>query len=132
MMRYGYDMYKYLLIVNKNLTKEYFLQQAGVTKGYAKDFFIRIYDSFFAESENVEELFQNYYRQEYTNLNAFLRGYYGIKEEWIKEISDTLRSNPDYTLIDYHSLDYGDNGIEDMVFSDNLRKRFANLFLMKN
>lgn len=44
---FTYDYCRYIMVVNRNLTKDYFLDKAGIRGGYAKDMFSRIYDSIF-------------------------------------------------------------------------------------
>lgn len=53
MKMFTYDFCRYIMVVNRNLTKDYFLDKAGIRGGYAKDMFSRIYDSIFSESEDL-------------------------------------------------------------------------------
>ena len=61
-MRYGYDSYKFLMVVNKNLTLDLFLQRAGAERGYAKAMFTNMYNSIFAECHYVENEYEQYYK----------------------------------------------------------------------
>jgi hypothetical protein len=129
MILYGYDMYKNLLIVNRNLTKEWFLEKAGIRSGYARDMFSRLYDSIFKVSENVEELYHTYYSLEYFSFEEFLLKWYDLKKEYVDEILKALHEHKEWTIIAYDSLAYGEN-VDDFFFSENLYKRIEKLLLM--
>jgi hypothetical protein len=49
-MRYNYDLYESLIVVDRRLTKKVFLQKAGIMSGkYAENMFSRLYDWLFSE-----------------------------------------------------------------------------------
>lgn len=123
-------MYCYLIYANRNLTEDYFVSCSGALGGFAKELFHRIYISLFAESEDVLEIYNNYYKMEYASFAEFLIGVYKMREEWVTEIVDTLAANVEYKLINYKSLDTDDN-VEDFVFSESLYNQFERLILMK-
>lgn len=128
-MRFVYDMYKYLLVVHKDITEDYFLKKSGAVSGYALQFFQRLWNSIFQESDDVHALYENYYWQEYENYYLFLEGYYGLENATVEDIKDVLTTNPDYKLIDYSSLDYGEN-FDDLISSEDLHDRFEKILLM--
>lgn len=128
-MRFVYDMYKYLLVVHKDITEDYFLKKSGAVGGYALQFFQRLWNSIFQESDDVHALYENYYWQEYENYYLFLEGYYGLENSTVEDIKDVLTTNPDYKLIDYSSLDYGEN-FDDLISSEDLHDRFEKILLM--
>ncbi len=70
-MKYSYDSYKSLIVVNRNISKDYFLSRAGALHGYAKDMFSRIYDSIFSEAECVDDILNKYYYEEYEKWKTF-------------------------------------------------------------
>lgn len=129
-MRYAYDMYKYLIFAHKDLTEEYFLQKSGVTGGYAKELFLRIYKSLFSESEDVKHIYESYYLDEYSSYKEFLMGFYGLEEKWTEEIMEKLNSNPTLKLYDYKALAVGEN-FDDFITSENVYDRFQKILLME-
>lgn len=129
-MRYAYDMYKYLIFANKDLTEEYFLQKSGVLDGYAKELFLRIYKSLFSESEDVKHVYETFYIDEYSSYKDFLLGFYGLKRKWVDEIMEKLNSNPSLRLYDYKTFSVGEN-FDDFITSESLYERFEKLLLME-
>lgn len=130
MKRYGYDMYKYLIFAHKDLTQEYFVSMSGVLDGYAKELFIRIYKSLFAESDDVKHLYETFYLEEYENFEKFLIGFYGLTKEDAHSIQETLDINPALRLYDYKSLSVGEN-FDDFICSDDMYERFQKLLMME-
>ena len=130
-MRYAYDMYKYLMVVNKNLTLDIFLQRAGAMRGYARKMFTNMYNSIFAECNFVEDEYETYYQLEYTDLFHYLRKRYNVDKEGIDYLMSIKNQNMDYILIAYDSLSCGDGSIDDMMFQDKLAERMENLLLLK-
>ena len=57
--------------------------------------------------------------------------HYGLTRAWYKELLDVLNSNPDNILIEYSTIDYGDTGVDDLIFSDGMREKMINVLLMK-
>lgn len=130
MKRYGYDMYQYLIFAHKDLTQEYFVSKSGVLDGYAKELFIRIYKSLFAESDDVKHLYETFYLDEYVNFEKFLIGLYGLTEDDAHSIQETLDINPVLRLYDYKSLSIGEN-FDDFICSDDMYERFQKLLMME-
>lgn len=118
------------MVVNKNITKEYFLEKAGIRGGYARDMFGRLYDSVFSESENLVDTYCSYYQQEFDTLWMMLEKMYHVPQNVIENFKLDLDKNSDYTLIRFDSLSYGEN-IENLLSSGEFDERFAKLFLMK-
>lgn len=130
MKRYGYDMCQYLIFAHKDLTQEYFVNKSGVLDGYAKELFIRIYKSLFAESDDVKHLYETFYLDEYENFEKFLIGLYGLTEDDAHSIQETLDINPVLRLYDYKSLSIGEN-FDDFICSDDMYERFQKLLMME-
>lgn len=65
---YAYEYCRYIMVVNKNITRDYFLEKAGIHGGYAKDMFCRLYDSIFAESENLLDSYGNIFIKSFLPL----------------------------------------------------------------
>lgn len=130
MRRYGYDFYQYLIFAHKDLTEEYFVSKSGVLDGYAKELFIRIYKSLFAESDDVKHLYEAFYLDEYENFERFLIGVYGLTEGDARSIQKTLNANPVLRLYDYNSLSVGEN-FDDFICSDDMYERFQKLLMME-
>lgn len=131
MIRISIDNYRYVMVVNCKLTRSEFLKRCGASKGYAKSMFGRIYDSIFSEAVFVKELYDKYYAIEYGSYERFLIMHYGLTRVWYKELSEVLNSNPDNILIEYSTIDYGDTGVDDLIFSDGMREKMINVLLMK-
>ena len=130
MKKFTYDNFRYIMVVNRNLTKNYFLDKAGIRGGYAKDMFSRIYDSIFSESEDLVDSYEKYYSQEFDSLELMLEKKYNVPKENVDMFIQDLRENADYTLIDFDSLSYGEN-IDNLFSSGVFDKRFDQLLLMK-
>ena len=130
MRRYGYDFYQYLIFAHKDLTEENFVSKSGVLDGYAKELFIRIYKSLFAESDDVKHLYEAFYLDEYENFEKFLLGVYGLTEGDARSIQKTLNANPVLRLYDYNSLSVGEN-FDDFICSDDMYERFQKLLMME-
>ena len=130
MRRYGYDFYQYLIFAHKDLTEEYFVSKSGVLDGYAKELFIRIYKSLFAESDDVKHLYEAFYLDEYESFEKFLIGVYGLTEGDARSIQKMLNANPVLRLYDYNSLSVGEN-FDDFFCSDDMYERFQKLLMME-
>jgi hypothetical protein len=66
-------MYKSLIVIDRRLTKEMFLKNAGIKQGrYAEDMFSRMYDWIFSEARNLDDVFEKYYKPEYEDFRDFL------------------------------------------------------------
>lgn len=120
----GYDLYRYLMTVHKGM-KEEFLKQAGTTKGFAKTMFGQIYDAIFTEAEDVEYMFEKYYKKEYSNLSKFISMHYCIPDKEVKHYMDALATG-EYRVIDFSSLDYGSSSFENFFTSDEMFVRMYN------
>ena len=128
-MRYGHDMYRYLIFAHKDLTEEYFVEKSGAIDGYAKELFQRIYKSVFSESMDVQYLYNTFYRTEYANMEEFLIGYYQLEPKYAKEIVGILEDRKELRLYDYDSLSVGEN-FDDFITSDDVYERFEKLVMM--
>ena len=131
-------MYKSLIVINGQLTKEIFLQNAGIIKGkYAEDMFSRMYDWIFSEATNLEDVFEKYYKLEYANFRDFLYKKYTLPSDIIDKMLTIKSENENYTIIDIDELNSGDNNFIDLVFENEMDKPcnfydiFINLLLMK-
>jgi hypothetical protein len=121
-----------LLLINKNLTKELFLQKAGVTKGYAYEMFSSMYDSIHSELINVKEEYNKYYSFEYPTPEDFLYKKLNIKWEHIETVIKQMKKNPDYIL--YRKSDdysHGHYGLTQFTFSETMYKRVEKILLLK-
>ena len=127
---FTYDYCRYIMVVNRNLTKDYFLDKAGIRGGYAKDMFSRIYDSIFSESEDLVDSYEKYYCQEFDSWGLMLEKKYNVPKETVDMFIQDLQENADYTLIGFDSLSYGEN-IDNLFSSGVFDKRFDQLLLMK-
>ena len=106
-------------------TKEAFLRQAGTPKGFAKKMFGQIYDAIFKEAKDVEDMFERYYKKEYSDLSKFISMHYCIPEKEVKHYKDALATG-EYRVIDFSSLDYGSSSFENLFTSDEMFVRMYN------
>lgn len=126
----GYGFYRYLMIVHKGNKKD-FLQQAGTMKGFSKQMFGEIYDAIFEESEDVEELYNKYYKKEYPNISQFISMHYNIPKNEVKQYTDAIATGK-FRIIDFSSLDYGSSSFENLFSSDDMFIRMYNWLNWKN
>ena len=75
---FSYDVYKYLLLCNQDLSLDKFLIGVGVKDGFAKEMFTQIYNAIFVESDNIQDLFDKYYQNEYKSMDNFLQKYFSL------------------------------------------------------
>lgn len=120
----GYDVYRYLMAVHKGEKKD-FLKVAGVGKGYAKQMFCEIYDAIFAESEDVEQIYNDYYKREYPNLQTYISMHYSITSKEVNEYVNAINSG-ESRIIDFSSIDYGSSSFENLFSSDEMFIRMYN------
>ena len=109
---YAYEYCCYIMVVNKNITRDYFL------------------DSIFAESENLLDSYGKYFHQEFSSLDEMLEKKYNVPQDIINQFLTELAECPDYTLICFDSLSYGEN-TENLLCSGVLNERLDKLLLMK-
>lgn len=123
---FGYDYYHYLMTVHSG-SKSDFLNKAGVQKGFAKQFFGDLYDSVFAESTDVGNIYERYYSKEYKSLKDFISMHYSLPEKTSKHFVDSIK-NGEYRLLDFSSIDYGNSSFENFFTSDEMMERMYNWF----
>lgn len=131
-MKLDYDFYKSLILINKNLTKEIFIESAGVKDGYSLSMFSRMYDSVTSELINLDEEYKKYYSFEYKSMKHFLYRKYNLKERHIDELMEERKNNPDYFLYRKDDNSYGDYGITQFAFSDTMYNRVMEILMLKN
>jgi hypothetical protein len=137
-MRYNYDLYKSLFVVDRRLTKDIFLQNAGIKRGkYAENMFSRMYDWIFSETTYLEDVFEKYYKPEYVDFRDFLYKKYTLSHETIDSLFAIKSKNENYTIIDVDELSSGDSGFINLMFENemdtpyNFYDKFINLLLMR-
>lgn len=122
---FAYGAYKYLLVHNKDLSLDIFLQRVGARAGYAKDMFTDIYNAIFIEGDDVRELFNTYYVQEYQSIENFLLKYYSLPLSLAAEWATLLDSGKEIVCFD--SLSYGLPQIDDFILGE-MFDRFDKVF----
>lgn len=130
-MKYSFDFYMSILVVNRKLTKEYFLSRIGAKAGYSKTMFTIMYDAVFSEAQNLQELFEVYYKVEYKSFEEFLYKKFCMPAEFLDEMMNMLRENSDYVIILFSDIYYGHSGIVEFAFSDTMYDRVTDIILMK-
>ncbi len=118
---FEYDYGRLLLKVH-NGTKEEFLSKAGVKEGFAREMFETIYDSIFAEADDVNSLYENFYSNEYQNLQHFLEMRYSLPQNIAPKYADVCKSS-DYRLIDFDAHSYGGNGVRVFLMDNDFKER---------
>jgi hypothetical protein len=131
-MKLGYDFYNSLLLINKNLTKEIFIERTGVKDGYSLSMFSRMYDSVTSELIDVDEEYEKYYSFEYKSMEHFLYRKYNLKGKHIEELMGERKKNPDCLLYRKDDNSYGDYGIAQFTFSDTMYDRVMEILMLKN
>lgn len=131
-MKLGYDFYKSLLLINKNLTKEIFIEKSGVQDGYSLRMFSRMFDSITSELIDVDKEYKKYYSFEYYSIESFLYRKYNLKEKHIVELMEERKNNPDCLLYRKDDNSYGDYGITQFTFSDTMYDRVLEILMLKN
>ena len=130
-MKLAYEFYKSLLLINKNLTKEIFLEKSGAQNGYSLNLFSRMYDSVTSELINVDFEFEKYYSFEYESIEQFLYRKYNIEENEIDELMQFRKDNPDCILYRKDDASYGDYGIPQFMFSESMYDRIIEVLTLK-
>lgn len=121
---YYYDSYRCIILVNKQLTKQSFCEKAGALSGYAQDLFSRIYDSIFAESENIYTAYVKYYAVEYDSFEDYLRNKYMLLESQLDSLVVDFKSAM-YDIYDVDLLSYGDSAVFEFWTSDYMIERIV-------
>jgi len=130
-MKLAYDYYKSLLLINKNLTKEIFLEKSGAQSGYSLNMFSRMYDSVTSELINVDLEYKKFYSFEYESIEQFLYRKYNIRGEYIDELMQFRKDNPDCILYRKDDNSYGDYGIPQFMFSESMYDRIIEILTLK-
>ena len=118
----GYDIYRYLMTVHRG-EREEFLHRAGTMGGFSKQMMGDFYDNIFKEGIDVEYVYKTYFYREYNDLSSFLSLHYSIPMDNVKVFMDVLK-NEDYRIMDFSSIDYGNDAFDNFVFSDKMFDRF--------
>ena len=124
-----YDTFRYLMPV-RSISREDFIIKAGAKGGFAGEMFGSIYDAIFVEADDVWELYNKYYVQEYQSFEHFISMHYNIPMEESQRLSKIIE-NKENKLIDFSSVDFGSDEIEQFVFSDDMYVRFYDLIKYK-
>lgn len=130
-LRYDYQS---IFVINRNLTKDIFLQMASIEKdGYAKDMFSRMYDNIFSELIDLEYEYQKYYSKEYDCFERFLYRKMYLDDEDIDKIIEIKKENSDYIVyLKKDDYSYGDGGgLMQFAFSETMHERITNILLLK-
>lgn len=127
----SYDFYKSLLLINKNLKKEIFLEKAGAQSGYSLNMFSRMFDSVSSELINVDLEYEKYYSFEYESMEQFLYKKYNVRGKHIKELMQFRKDNPDCILYRKDDNSYGDYGIPQFMFSESMNDRIIEILTLK-
>lgn len=126
MIKFDYKPYESLITVDRGLTKEEFLHRCGARSGYAKELFGIIYDAIFSEAEDLKESFEKYYNKEYDSFLDYLRREFCLPYTVVEDFRELLsKGGENVTVLCWPQLNYGENGISDFIFSDELYDDFS-------
>lgn len=88
-----------------------------------------VYDSVFAEGIDIQEMYESLYKPEYENVDKFISRHYSITDKEAKEFGDEIRKGN--RVIDFSSIDYGDNMFETATVNDDYFVKVYNWFNWK-
>ncbi len=131
-MKLAYNSYNSILLINKNLTKEIFIERTGVKDGYSLSMFSRMYDSLTSELIDVDEEYKKYYSFEYESMELFLYRKYNLNTKDIEELLEERNNNTECLLYRKDDNSYGDYGIAQFTFSDTMYDRVMEILMLKN
>lgn len=132
-MKLAYDFYKSFILINKNLIKDIFIEKTGAKSGYSLNMFSRMYDSITSELIDVDWEYKKFYAFEYETLEQYLYRKYNIKEEFIIELMEERKNNPDCILFRKDDLSYGGNGeLTTFAFSEIMHDRIIEILMLKS
>lgn len=120
----GYEFCRYLMKVHKGERAE-FMEKAGVGEGFSMQMMGDIYDSIFVESKDVKQNYENYFKNEYDNLDQFLSLNYSLPMNDVKAFVDAA-NHEEYRVIDFSSIDYGSDAVDSFVFGSDMFEKFYN------
>lgn len=127
---YSFPFSEHLKVVHKELALEKFLANAGINGGFGGNMFSKIYNSVMAEAENMENLYEHYYKPEYDNFREFIGAKFAVPNEALEALMNGLEENENYTLIRYDSLNYGVNDVDEFIYGEEYGEKFTKLFLL--
>lgn len=128
--RYSFDFCEHLKVVHKKITLEKFLSNAGIGEGFGASFFARLYNSVMSESENMEDLYDRYYKPEYDSFRSFIGSKFAIPSKSLDLLMKGMNESEDYTLIFYNTLHYGMTEVDDLIDGKDYEDKFTKLFLL--
>lgn len=126
-IRYDYDAFNSLIIVNSKNDLESFLKLAGAQRGYAATFFTKVYNCIYKESEDLKYSYEKYYRCEFESFKEFIQKEFLLDDDAICEIFSILDSDDSLTLIKWDRYSYGESSLPDLIFDGNCISLFTKI-----
>jgi len=120
----GYEFCRYLMMVHQGKREE-FMEKAGVGDGFSAQMMGDIYDAIFVESMDVKYNYETYFKNEYENLGQYISLNYSLPMESVKAFVDAA-NDKEHRVIDFSSIDYGNDAVDNFVFQSELFERFYN------
>lgn len=127
---YSIPFSDHLKVVHKGLTLEKFLENAGTCSGFSQTLFSKIYNSVMLEAENMEDLYERFYKQEYNSFREFVGAKCSIPSDALDSLINGMEEDENYTLIKYDSLNYGMTDVDEFIYGEDYGERFTKLFLL--
>lgn len=128
--RYSNGFCEHLKVVHKGLTFEKFLSNAKLGDGCGVTLFKRLYNSVMSEAENLEDIYERYYKQEYDSFSMFIGSKFSIPKESLNQLMNGMNESENYTLIYYDSLHYGMTDVDELIYGEEYEEKFTKLFLL--
>ena len=120
----GYEFCRYLMMVHQG-EREEFMEKAGVGDGFSAQMMGDIYDAIFVESMDVKYNYETYFKNEYENLGQYISLNYSLPMESVKAFVDAA-NDKEHRVIDFSSIDYGSDAVDNFVFQSEFFERFYN------
>lgn len=127
---YSNGFCEHLKVVHKELTLEKFLSNAGLGHGFGATLFTRLYNSVMSEAENMEDLYERFYKQEYDCFSAFIGSKFALPNESLDLLMNGMNESDNYTLIYYDTLHYGMTDVDELIYGEDYEEKFNKLFLL--
>lgn len=128
--RYSNGFCEHLKVVHKDLTLENFLYNARVVDGFGAELFTRLYNSVMSEAENMEVLYELFYKKEYDCFSTFIGSKFAIPKKSLNLLMNGMSESDNYTLIYYDSLHYGMTDVDELLYGEDYEEKFTKLFLL--
>ena len=127
---YTHGFGEHLKVVHKDLSLDRFLKNAKLGEGFGAILFTRLYNSVMSEAENMELIYERFYKQEYDSFSCFIGSKFAIPNKSLTLLMNGMKESKHYTLINYNTLHYGMPDVDDLFYGEDYEELFTKLFLL--